>query len=281
MFEKPKAISTIGIVQILLAASFVVWLIFLPGTAGNFAWPVTPTFTAMFIGVGFIARTYIGIYLWREKQWARLRWQVRANYIFLLVIWLATYWHVGEMNWKTNIIVAHIWVLAYTIEPIMLYLLEPRSQESKEALPAALQEGAVLPGLKRVAAFGLVVTATLGGLLFINPQFMNTRWPWALDPFNARIMAAFLGLCAGWCLEVYFAEQWAAVKRAVMGLTIYAASNFGLWLVIFPQLDPGRKNGITFGVASGLFAVLLGYYYYRQERQRSTRQKLVDSQATA
>ena len=281
MFEKPKAIATIGVVQILLAASFVVWLVLLPGTAGNFAWPVTPTFTAMFLGVGFIARTYIGIYLWREKQWARLRWQVKANYIFLLVIALATYWHVDEMNWKTNIIVAHIWVLAYTIEPIMLYLLEPRSHESKQALPAALQEGPVMPGLKRVAALGLVVTATLAALLFINPQFMDTRWPWPLDPFNARIMAAFLALSAGWCLEVYFASEWAAVKRAVMGLTIYAASNFGLWLVIFPQLDLTRKNGITFGVAAGLFAVLLGYYYYRQERARITHQEPVDAQAVA
>ena len=90
---------------------------------------------------------------------------MNANYAFLLVIFLATYWHVDEMNWKSNIIVAHIWVLAYTIEPIMLYLLEPRSAESKAPLPAELQEGPVLPGLKRVAVVGLVVAATLGSLL--------------------------------------------------------------------------------------------------------------------
>ncbi len=197
MLEKPKAITTIGIVQILLAATFVVWLVFFPSTGWNFAWPVTPAFSAMFIGAGFIARTYIGYYLWREKHWAMLRWQVNANYAFLFVIFLATYWHVDEMNWKSNIIVAHIWVLAYTIEPIMLYLLEPRGEASKTPLPAEFQEGPVLPGLKRVAVLGLVVAATLAGLFFINPRFMNTRWPWPLDPFNARIMAAFLILAGG------------------------------------------------------------------------------------
>jgi hypothetical protein len=234
---------------------------------------VTPAFSAMFIGVGFIARTYIGYHLWREKEWARLRWQVYANYTFLFVIFLATYWHVDEMNWKSDIIVAHIWVLAYTIEPIMLYLLEPRSPESKAPLPVDQQEGPILVGLKRVSALGLGVTVTIGSLLFINPRFMNTRWPWSLDPFNARIMAAFLLLAAAWCREVYFAEQWAEVKRAVLGLVIFAASNFALWLVIYPQLDPSRKNGLTFGIAFGLFTVLLAYYYLRQERAHKLAQQ--------
>ncbi len=276
MIEKPKAITTVGIVQIILAATFVVWLVFFPSTGWNFAWPVTPAFSAMFIGAGFIARTYIGYFLWREKQWAKLRWQVNANYAFLFVIFLATYWHVDEMNWKSNIIVAHIWVLAYTVEPIMLYLLEPRSKESKAPLPTELLEGPVLPGLKRVAGSGLVVTVALAGLLFINPQFMNTRWPWPLDPFNARIMAAFLLLAAGWCREVYFSEQWAEIKRAVVGLAIYAASNFALWLVMVPQFDPRRKNGLSFGIVFGAFAVLLVYYYLRQERAKTSKDGVME-----
>ena len=85
----------------------------------------------MFIGVGFIDRILIGYWLWRESSWPRLRWQVAANYAFLIVIFMATYWHIDEMNWKSNIIVAHIWVIAYTVEPIMLFLLEPRTRKPK------------------------------------------------------------------------------------------------------------------------------------------------------
>ncbi len=122
MLAKPRSITLIGIVQILLAASFVIWLVLFPAKGELFAWPIKPTFTAIFIGVGFLARTFIGYFLWREKSWPRLRWQVLANYAFLVVIFLATYWHIDEMNWSSSLLVAHIWVLAYTIEPIMLFL---------------------------------------------------------------------------------------------------------------------------------------------------------------
>jgi hypothetical protein len=87
------------LVQIILAASFVVWLIFFPSSGDRFAWQVTPQMTAMFIGAGFIVRTYIGYFLFREHYWYRLRWQKWGNYGFLAFIFLATFWHMEEMNW--------------------------------------------------------------------------------------------------------------------------------------------------------------------------------------
>ena len=134
MLAKPRALTSIGLIQVFLAAAFVIWLVFFPSTGNRFAWPVVPSFTAMFIGIGFIDRILIGYWLWRESSWPRLRWQVAANYAFLIVIFIATYWHIDEMNWKSNIIVAHIWVIAYTVEPIMLFLLEPRSPRSQSAV---------------------------------------------------------------------------------------------------------------------------------------------------
>jgi hypothetical protein len=76
MVPTPKTIKQTGLVQIILAATFVVWLVFFPSSGKNFAWPVTPEMTAMFIGAGFIVRTYIGYFLWREKYWYRVRWQM-------------------------------------------------------------------------------------------------------------------------------------------------------------------------------------------------------------
>ncbi len=76
MSLKPKAISTVGLVQVILTTSFVIWLLFFPSTGDNFAWPVVPRMTAMFIGASFIARAYLGYFLWRERHWYRLRWQV-------------------------------------------------------------------------------------------------------------------------------------------------------------------------------------------------------------
>jgi hypothetical protein len=266
MLLKTRTITLMGIIQVLLASTFVVWLLFFPHTGRNFAWPVEPSFTAMFIGAGFLVRVLIGYFLWRESYWPKLRWQVAANYAFLIVIFLATFWHIDEMNWGSNIFVAHIWVIAYTVEPIMLFLVEPRSAEAKAPLPPEEQGGIIFPGLKRLLAFGLVVCITLGSIAFINPQFLDTRWPWVLDPFDARIMAAFLALNALFCVTVYFAQDWGEIRLAVLGLTLYAVSNFIIWLVILPQLDPARKNIYTYGIVTGLFSVLLIYYYWKQER---------------
>lgn len=266
MTPNPSNVKTVGLVQIILAASFVVWLIFFPNSGENFAWPVTPSMTAVFIGAGFIVRTYIGYFLWREKHWYRLRWQRWGNYAFLAFILLATLWHVDEMNWESNIIVAHIWVLAYIAEPLILPLLEPRGPASEEPYPIEERRGPVMMGLKRTVAFGLVVSVTMGGLMVMNPAFIDTRWPWELDPFNARIMAAFFALMALWCVNIYLAEEWAEVRKAELGLAIFAASQFILWLVNLANFDPARENISSYGIGLGLFAVLFIYYYWKQER---------------
>lgn len=268
MFLKPRSITLIGIVQVLLAASFVIWLAFFPSRGSDFAWAISPTFSAIFIGTGFIARTYIGFFLGKEKYWPKLRWQVAANYAFLVVIFLATYWHIDRMNWKSSLLVAHIWVIAYTVEPIMLFLLEPRSAEARAALPDELQRGPILSGLKMVVAAGMVAGVTFASLAFINPVFLDTRWPWALDPFDARIMAAFLALASLWCLTIYFAQDWAEVRLAAGGLILYTVSNFIAWLVMLPKFDMARKNAYTYGLSFGLFTILLAYFYWKQERVR-------------
>jgi hypothetical protein len=266
LLAKPRTLTLTGIIQILLAFSFVIWLLFFPSTGGKFAWPIKSSFSAMFIGAGFIARTFIGYFLWREKDWPKLRWQVAANYAFLIVIFLATYWHIDEMNWKVNLLLAHIWVIAYTAEPILLFLVEPRTPQAKAPLPKELQRGPVSTGLKTIVTFGLLVCVTVGGLAFINPQFLNTRWPWSLDPFDARIMTAFFALNALWCVTVYFAQEWAEVRLAVLGMMLYTLSNFVVWLVILPQLDLTRKNVYSYGIGFGLFFILLTYFYWKQEK---------------
>ena len=72
MLAKPRALNGIGIIQLLLARAFVIWLVFFPEAGVNFAWPITPALSAIFIGTSFIARAYIGYHLWREKEWWRL-----------------------------------------------------------------------------------------------------------------------------------------------------------------------------------------------------------------
>jgi hypothetical protein len=95
----------------------------------------------------------------------------------LAFILLATFWHIDEMNWQSSILVAHIWVIAYIVEPLILPLLEPRGPAGKEAFPDAEKKGPVMQGLKVTAAFGLVVSVTVGGLIVMNPAFTERAGP--------------------------------------------------------------------------------------------------------
>ena len=272
MFAKPAGFNRVGFIQCFLAASFVIWLLFFPQHGDVFAWPVVPPLTAMFLGAGFILRSYFGYHLWREKDWYRLRWCIKGDYIFLGVLFVATWWHIDEMNWYKSVfdlIVAHVWAIAYTFEPLTVFLIHPREPEADAPVPVECSEGPVLPAMKNALLVIFFVGATIWALLFFNPAFADTRWPWPLNPFDARIMSAWPAACAAWAVTMYFMKDWAEIKIGVRALIAFILPLFVVWTVTFSGYDPARKNGITFGVGTGLMALLLIYGYWRQESARS------------
>lgn len=270
MLLKPRSITTVGIVQFFLALTFVIWLVFFPDTGDRFAWPVTPRLTALFIGGAFIFRLFLGYHLWREKYWYRLRWTVWGNAVFLGVIFVATFWHLAEMNWKTNIIVAHLWLFAYILEPVLLPFVEPRGAEAEAPVPAEVSQGALLPISKQALFIVTLVGITIGALFFLSSEFLNgfQRWPWVLDEFNARIMAAWPAGMAFWAARMYFLKDWAEVKMGVQGIMVFLASQVVIWVISLPQYDPTRSNHLIVGILPGVMLLVLGYCYWRQEQAR-------------
>jgi hypothetical protein len=263
LYPKPAAISRTGMVQFFLASAFVLWLLFFPQTGTNFAWPITPVESARFIGASFILRAFFGWHLWQQKDWLYLRWSRWGNFAFLTVLFLATFWHIDEMNWQSNIWVAHIWVLAYTAEPLVLWLVEPRAAESEARVPASLSEGPILPGLKNLFMFMFVVGIGLGGVLFMNPAFADTRWAWSLTEFDSRVIAAWPVAIGVFSATMYFAGDWAEIKVGVQTILVYVVSIFVLWLFTFQTFDTARHNVYTIGIAPAILIALLGYYYWR------------------
>ncbi len=268
MVQKPSSYTMVGLVQLLLASGFVIWLVFFPAAGVDFAWPVKPVTSAMFLGASFAIRAFLGFHLWREKNWYRLRWITWGNYAFLGVILLATFWHVDKLNWSSNLLVAHIWILAYIVEPLLVVIIEPRDAASRASLPASLSEGPVFVGFKRILVLIYMIGFALAGLLMLNPAFVDTRWPWPLDPFDARILSAFFAGVSLWALSLYYRSDWAEIKMGIQAPLVYVAAIFGVWLASFSAFDPARKNIWTYGLLTGAFLALLVYYYVRQERAR-------------
>src|SRR5258706_9605667 len=182
-----------------------------------FSWPVVPELTAMFLGAGFILRSYFGYHLWRDKYWYTVRWSLYGDYVFLNVLFVSTWWHISEMNWHLDgvsdglrifsLVIVHVWLLAYTFEPLTVFLLHPRDVEANAPVPANLSEGELQMPLKSALLAIFYVGTAMWELFFFTPQFANTRWAWELNAFDSRIMSAWFAGSAVWSVTMYFMKD--------------------------------------------------------------------------
>ena len=208
MYPKPKGFNNVGFIQCFLAAFFVLWFFIMPQNGIYFAWPVKPELTALFMGAGFILRSYFGYHLWRDKYWYTIRWSMNGDFAFLGTLFVTTWWHVSEMNWNLtgagdglrifSLVIAHVWVLAYTFEPLTVFLLHPRDKQADGPVPAEYSEGKIQPLMKNALAAIFLFGAAVWAVLFFSPDFANTRWPWELNPFelahHVRVVCGEFGL---------------------------------------------------------------------------------------
>jgi len=283
MYPKPKGFNNVGIIQCFLAAFFVLWFLIMPQNAKYFAWPVVPELTAMFLGAGFILRSYFGYHLWRDKHWYTLRWSLYGDYAFLSVLFITTWWHISEMNWHLegvsnglrifSLLIAHIWIFAYTFEPLTIFLLHPRDAEANAPVPDELSEGKLQPALKSVLLAIFYAGALFWAVLFFSPDFANTRWPWELNAFDSRIMSAWFAGCSVWSITMYFMKDWAEVKVGVRAITFVILGWLGVWIFAssrYPlnSTDIAARQGMAYMLALTVIALWLIYAYWKQEQAR-------------
>jgi hypothetical protein len=281
MYPKPKGFDRVGIIQCFLAAFFVLWFLLFPVQGKYFAWPVVPELTALFLGAGFILRSYFGYHLWRDKNWYTVRWSMFGDYAFLSMLFITTWWHVLEMNWHLegasnglrifSLIITHVWVLAYTFEPLTVFLVHPRAAEAEAPLPADLSEGELLPPLKMVLVAMFYLGAAFWALLFFTPEFADSRWPWDLNPFDARIMSAWFAGVSVWSLTMYFMKDWAEVKMGVRAILLFlvgllVVSVLGFARYPLNDTEIAAKQALVYTIALVVMVGWLSFAYWKQEQ---------------
>jgi len=283
MYPKPKGFNNVGIIQCLLAAVFVLWFLVMPQNGKYFAWPVVPEMTALFLGAGFILRSYFGYHLWRDKHWYTLRWSLYGDYAFLAVLFITTWWHISEMNWHLegvsdglrlfSLLIAHIWIFAYTFEPLTIFLLHPRDAEAHAPVPPELSEGELQPALKSVLLAIFYASALFWAVLFFSPEFANTRWPWELNAFDSRIMSAWFAGCSVWSITMYFMKDWAEVKVGVRSILFAVLGWLGVWIFAssrYPlnHTEIASRQGLVYMLALAVVALWILFAYWKQEQAR-------------
>ncbi len=249
------------------AAWFAIWMLFFPQfVPTNFAWDVQPRYAQAFIGAGYIFRTAFFLYVAREPNWLRLRWIVWGNLAFTGVLLLATFWHIEQFSWpQFSPPTAHIWVILYIFEPVSMIFLIPRGI-FRAAAPAT--GGPIHPLFRKflVLVTGLLLMHSL--LLIINPEFAATRWPWELNPLDARMIAAwFLGWSV-WAGTMALVRDWDEVRVAARLFMLNGVALAATFVVFGGEFTPGRSTITSYvGGILGLTAVMAAFYVV-QERRR-------------
>ena len=261
----PRSQVLWGVLGALAAAWFAVWMLVFPQFVPEyFAWDVQPRYAQAFIGAGYIFRTLFFLNVARQADWIRLRWIVWGNLVFTGVLLIATFWHIDEFTWSQfTPPTAHIWVILYIFEPVVMIYLIPRGIMRAEA---PVSGGPILLWFKR---FLVLVTGLLlmhGLLLLINPEFAARRWAWELNPLDARIVAAwFLGWSV-WCGTMAFARDWDEIRTAARLFIVN-----GVALLVTAALFYGELNGRTVSSYIGgliFLTVAMAAFHVLQERRR-------------
>lgn len=249
------------------AAWFAVWMLLFPQfVPTHFAWDVQPRYAQVFIGAGYIFRTLFFLYVARQPDWSRLRWMVWGNLAFTGTLLLATFWHIDQFSWPQFAPpTAHIWVILYVFEPVSMLYLIPRA-----AMRAAAPRtgGALHPLFRKflILVTGLLLMHSL--LLIINPEFAAIRWPWELNPLDARMVAAwFLGWSV-WCGTMAFAVDWDEIRVGAGLFVVNGAALVGATAIFAGELLPDRPTiGSYVGGILALTLVMAAFYVV-QERRR-------------
>jgi len=264
----PRSLRLWGVVGAAVAALFAVWMFFFPSlVSSHFAWVVEPRLAQAFIGAGYLFRTAFFLQFVFARNWLHIRWTFWGNLAFTGTLLLATLWHADEMNWR--FLVAHLWILFYTFEPITMIFSAPLDHESRTAHLSS--GGPLRPWFRRFLILMVGVFFLFGAMLIINPAWLDLRWPWDLNEFDARIMAAWLLGWAVWAGTMAMARDWDEVRLAGALAILFGVAVSATLVAFRPEFDFARSPTRTYAGLALFFTLGMAFFTWRQERQRPAR----------
>ena len=116
-----------------------------------------------------------------------------------------------------------------------------------------------------IAATGLLLSDGL--VLVINPEFAALRWPWELNPLDARIMAAWFLGWAVWLGTMAFARDWLEIR---LPAALFILNGAALTAVNFLNGDLLSGTGPAHAYRTGLVLLTLlmaGFAAYQEVRR--------------
>ncbi|WP_255169159.1 hypothetical protein [Natrononativus amylolyticus] len=240
-----------------------------PGsTERYFAWGISPDLTPLLMGAGYGAGVYFFYRVVTTDEWHRVHVLFPGIAVFTLAMGVATVLHWDAFT--HGHFSTWLWVFLYVVTPVLipaLWVYNGRTDPGKPA-PGYVTGGetttgngspddAAVPSVVRWTSgfVGVVLTAAIL-ILFVWPEPMIDRWPWAVSPLTARVLLGWAFVFSVVSVFFAFETRRSAAKIPIESLVIW----FGLLLVGFARSwgDVDSANPIMWVVLGGITVYLVG-----------------------
>jgi hypothetical protein len=249
-----RSLTRVGVwVLLMLAAANGLFLYFLPGLAdSSYAWSITPSVNAAFIGAGFLAGTLAtGLVLATATRWRTFSNLPPALWVLASTLLAATIIHQDRFRWDYP--PTWVWALVYGGVPLAVPFLVARQRNVAEPTPPA---DPALRGVRVLSAIAGVTLVAGAAALFAAPAQLGEHWVWPLTPLLARTVAAWYALFGTMLLSCAV-----ALRRPAEAIVAYATlAAWSVLLLALPLLYPSDVTGAGPWIA--LMVVLLGLSVY-------------------
>ena len=250
----PSMRALLMVFAVLTAVAVGALFVLSENTQDTFAWTIEPPLTAAFLGAGYAAGFVLVVLSMRDPVWAHSRVAVLTIFVFVVLTLVATLLHVNRMHFDDDFgalglvakIAAWFWLAVYVVVPVAMLVLLVRQERAPGTDPPDTHP--VSPVLRAALAVESVALLATGAVLFVVPS-LTSLWPWALTPFTARVIAA-------WLLAFGLATALAVVGGDLVRLRTAAVAYtvFGALVLIAVLRFPGTPEWHT--PAAWLFVAL-------------------------
>jgi hypothetical protein len=240
-----------------LVAAFAILYLFPDHTQQLFAWGIQPRMSAMMLGAAYLGGAYFFVRAAADARWHWVKVGFLPVTTFATLMGIATILHWDRFN--HGYISFFAWVGLYFTTPFIVFLLWLRNRSTD---PGPISHDRRVPRLVRLV-IGIVGGLTLltSMILFLQPGFMISTWPWQLTPLTARVVGALFALTGVGELAIALDARWSAVRIALQSQMIGIAAI--ALAMVFSWSNFHQANPLTWiFLASILFLLVVSPLLY-------------------
>jgi hypothetical protein len=248
---------------------FFVGLTFFPQhTDKNFAWPLTPTMSAMLFGSLYLAVVFSFTRLVFARKWHHVAMVMWATLPVLTLLGLVTIVHWEKFTGPLPAFA--VWFAAYVcLPPVLAALLyfnglrDPKIPDPIDVeIPASIRGSTTVLG---------VVFLVVGIALFFFPTQMIEVWPWAMKPLAAQAIGSLFMAPAIVHIIAIFEARWSALRIVSQAAIIWFTAILVGVARAWGEFDTSRWLTWPFVIMLALEWVFAVLTYVSLERERLRR----------